>query len=135
VESIIPNEKLITESVNHHTYSDPKVSVVLNLSITYESDVQKACDLLVQFAHSHKRVIPDPAPTARIRQLGDHGIDLELTVWIKDPAVGEADLKSALYKDILRGFKAAGIEIPYPHRDVRIIATAATGKGLDPSST
>jgi small-conductance mechanosensitive channel len=97
--------------------------------------VHKACELLVQFAHSHKRVIPDPAPTARIRQLGDHGIDLELTVWIKDPAVGEADLKSALYKDILRGFKAAGIEIPYPHRDVRIIATAATGKGLDSSST
>jgi small-conductance mechanosensitive channel len=135
VESIIPNEKLITESVNHHTYSDPKVSVVLGVFISYESDVQKACDLLVQFARGHKRVIPDPPPTARIKQLGDHGIELELTVWIQDPAVGEADLRSALFKDILRGFRAHGIEIPYPRRDIRVIATGATDKALDPSRT
>jgi small-conductance mechanosensitive channel len=128
VESIIPNEKLITESVNHHTYSDTRVSVVLTTLIGYDSDVQKACDLLVEYAHSHKRVIADPPPLARVKQLGEHGIELELTVWIKDPAVGEADLKSALFKDILRGFRAAGIEIPYPHRDVRIIATGATDK-------
>jgi small-conductance mechanosensitive channel len=135
VESILPNEKLITETVSHHTYSDPKVSVVLATFVSYESDVQKACDLLIEFAHGHKRVIPDPPPTARVKQLGDNGVELELTVWIKDPAVGEADLKSALFKDILRGFKAAGIEIPYPHREIRMIATGATDKALDPSST
>jgi small-conductance mechanosensitive channel len=133
VESIIPNEKLITESVNHHTYSDPKVSVVLGVFISYESDVKKACDLLVQFARGHTRVIPDPPPTARIKQLADHGVELELTVWIKDPAVGEADLKSALFEDILGGFKAHGIEIPWPRRDIRVIATGATDKPLDPS--
>ena len=135
VESIIPNEKLITESVNHHTYSDPKVSVVLGVFISYESDVQKACDLLIQFARGHTRVIPDPPPTARIKQLADHGVELELTVWIKDPAVGEADLKSALFRDILDGFKTHGIEIPWPRRDIRVIATGATDKALDPSRT
>jgi small-conductance mechanosensitive channel len=135
VESIIPNEKLITESVNHHTYSDTRVSVVLGVFISYESDVRKACDLLIQFARGHKRVIPDPPPTARIKQLGDHGIELELTVWIKDPAVGEADLRSALFEDILAGFRAHGIDIPYPRRDIRVIATGATDKADVPSRT
>jgi small-conductance mechanosensitive channel len=133
VESIIPNEKLITESVNHHTYSDTRVSVVLGVFVSYESDVHKACGLLLDFARSHTRVITEPAPTARVKQLADNGIELELTVWIKDPAVGEADLKSALYLDMLRGFKAHAIEIPYPHRDVRLIATPATEKS--PSQT
>jgi small-conductance mechanosensitive channel len=133
VESIIPNEKLITESVNHHTYSDPRVSVVVNVSVAHDSDVPKACELLLEFAHSHKRIIPDPAPTARVKQITELGVDLELTVWIKDPAVGDADVKSALYLDILKGFKAHAIEIPYPHRVVHLIATAETGNPRDVS--
>jgi small-conductance mechanosensitive channel len=135
VESIIPNEKLITESVNHHTYSDPKISLVQSVWISYESDVELACALLAEIARRQSRVIEEPAASARVKQLGEHGIELELTVWIGDPAVGEGDLKSSLFKDILRTFKSNGIEIPYPRRDVRMIATAATPKAPDSSGT
>ena len=128
VESIIPNEKLITESVNHHTYSDPKISMVMSVWISYESDVDKACDRLVELARRHKRVIEDPPAAARVKQLGENGIELELTVWIADPAAGEGDLKSMLFKEILKAFKADGIEIPYPRRDVRLIATGEMEK-------
>ena len=58
--------------------------------------------------------------------LGRYGIDLELTVWIGDPSAGEADVCSEVLLDLLRSFKAAGVEIPYPRRDVRLLATAAT---------
>ncbi len=117
VETILPNEKLITETVQHHTYSDPKVSVVITVFVSYESEVDRACDLLVEIARSHKRVIPDP---------GDNGIELELTVWIADPAVGEADLKSVIFKDLLRRFREGGIEIPYPRRDILLLNTPET---------
>jgi small-conductance mechanosensitive channel len=133
VESIIPNEKLITESVNHHSYSDPRVSLVQAVWVSYESDVEKACELLVEIARRQERVIDEPSAAARVRQLGDHGIELELTVWISDPSVGEGELKSTIFKDILRTFRAHGIEIPYPRRDVRLIATAEIDKILDPS--
>lgn len=135
VESIIPNEKLITESVNHHTYSDPMISIVMSVWIAYESDVDKACDRLVEIARRHKRVIEDPPTAARVKQLGEHGIELELTVWIADPAAGEGDLKSILFKDILKAFKADGIEIPYPRRDVRLIATGEMEKPPTSSSS
>jgi len=126
IESIIPNEFLITQSVSHHTYSDPKVAVVVPLTVAYESDLDLACDLLVQAAAEHKRVIADPAAGARVKNLADSGVELELTVWIADPSVGEGPLRSDLLKSIVRLFRQHGIEIPYPRRDVRLLATAET---------
>jgi small-conductance mechanosensitive channel len=128
VESIVPNETLITQTVSHHTYSDPKVSVVIGLSVAYESDVAKALDLLVQAAKRHKRVLGEPGPAALVKGFGDNGIDLTLTVWIADPAVGEGRLRSDLLLDILASFRAHGIDIPYPRRDVRLLATAETAE-------
>ncbi|HET9652460.1 MAG TPA: mechanosensitive ion channel domain-containing protein [Usitatibacter sp.] len=135
VESIIPNEKLITDSVNHHTYTDPKVSIVVNVSVSYESDVEKACALLLECAKRQTRVIAEPPAMAFVKQLADSGVDLTLTVWISDPGRGEADLRSGLLMDILRTFKAEGIDIPYPRRDVRLIATPATAEIPSGSST
>jgi len=124
VESIIPNEKLITDSVNHHTYSDPKVSLVIGVAISYESDVDRACELLVESAKTQGRVIADPPSAARVTKLTESGIELELTVWIQDPAAGEGDVRSDVLRAALRGFKSGGIELARARRDVRFIATA-----------
>ena len=123
VESIIPNEKLITDSVNHHTYSDPKVSLVIGVAISYESDVDRACELLVESAKTQGRVIADPPSAARVTKLTESGIELELTVWIQDPAAGEGDVRSDVLRAALRGFKSGGIELARARRDVRLIAT------------
>jgi len=128
VESIIPNETLITTSVSHHTYSDPKVSMVIPVTVAYDSDLQRACELLAQIARSHKRVIAQPPSAARVKQLGPNGVDLELTVWISDPSVGEGDLRSDILKEVVQGYREAGIELPYARRDVRLIATPATAE-------
>jgi small-conductance mechanosensitive channel len=135
VESIIPNEKLITESVNHHTYSDSKATVVLAVTVSYECDLERACELLAEVARGQSRVIADPPTAARVKAFRDQGIDLELTVWISDPELGEGDLRSELYKAILKAFRAEGIDIPYPRRDVRLLATAETKQSLPASST
>ena len=135
VESIVPNETLITQTVSHHTYSDPKVSVVIPVSVAYESDVAKACELLLQVAKGHSRVLDEPASAALVKGFGDNGVDLSLIVWIADPAVGEGRLRSDLLLDILRSFQAHGIDIPYPRRDVRILATAATPENVAGSRT
>ena len=135
VESIIPNEKLITDSVNHHTYSDPKVSVQVAVSVSYESDIARALALLLECARRQPRVIASPAPAAVVKQLSDSGVDLTLITWIEDPSRGEGELRSALLIDIVSTFRANGIEIPYPRRDVRLIATPATPANPMESST
>ena len=132
-ETIIPNETLITENVIHHTYSDPKVAVTLPLAVSYETNVEEACEVLAQIGKSHKRVLQDPSPTARVVALAADGIEMSLTVWIKDPEVGEADMRSELFKAILRTFAERGIEIPYPRRDIRLIATPETRDSVEVS--
>jgi small-conductance mechanosensitive channel len=108
VESIIPNETLITQSVNHHTYTDPKVSMVVGVSVSYESDIEKARELLLAAAKRQPRVIAEPPAAARVKNLGDNGVDLELTVWIADPAAGEAQLRSELLLEVLRTSGSTG---------------------------
>jgi small-conductance mechanosensitive channel len=56
-----------------------------------------------------------------VKALGESGVELELTVWIADPTVGEADLRSDLLKAVVRAFRENGLGVPYPRREVRLI--------------
>src|SRR5258706_11988 len=123
VESIIPNEKMITEIVNHHTYSDPKISMVIGVTVGYESDVDRACEILAEAARRQSRVIAEPAAAARVKGLTERGVELELTVWIDDPVRGEGELRGDLLKDVLKAYRSAAIELPYPYREVHLRAT------------
>jgi small-conductance mechanosensitive channel len=125
-EWIIPNETLVTETVSHFSFTDPRVAVVLPVTIAYESDVDRACALLLDAARAQPRVLREPPAAARVKQLRDVGIDLELTLWIGDPLAGDSDLKSDIYKAVLKAFPAAGITIPYPRQEVRLLTTAET---------
>ena len=125
VESIVPNEKLITEVVNHHTYSDTRITVVIGVGISFDADVDRACALLEEIARRETRVMRDPAPAARVKALGDFGVNLELTAWVGDQAAGESDVRSALYKEVLRVFKSQDIAIAYRRREASPIPTHA----------
>ena len=127
-ESIVPNEKLITDSVNHHTFTDPKVAVVVPLTIANDTDLEAALETLVACAREQPQVIADPAPVARAKQFRDEGLEIELVCWIADVVVGDADLKSALIRDIVKRFRERRISLPVPRRDVRMLATAETPK-------
>jgi small-conductance mechanosensitive channel len=48
-------------------------------------------------------------------------------VWIADPEGGRANLRSDLNLEILEAFRAKGIEIPFPQREVRILGDAPAG--------
>jgi small-conductance mechanosensitive channel len=77
-------------------------------------------ELLLETATGHPRVEKTPAPAARVIAFGENGIDLELRFWIQDPEDGVNNVRSDLYLSIWDAFKAEGITIPYPQRDVRL---------------
>ena len=123
-EAIIPNELLIATTVLNHSYSNRQIRLGLPLQIAYRSDLEQAMQLMVQAARRHPRTLAEPAPNAFLIGFGDSGIDLELGIWIGDPENGTLSVRSELYLDIWRAFKEAGIEIPYPQREVRILPNA-----------
>ena len=66
-------------------------------------------------------MLRDPKPAAFLANFGDSGIDLDLGFWIFDPAQGSLGVKSAINREILRRFRAEGIEIPFPQREIRVL--------------
>lgn len=120
-EAIIPNETLISSVVVNHSFSDRELRMNLPVQVAYGSDVEKAMAIMTEVAASHPRVLKTRPPAAFLREFGDSGINLELVVWINDPEEGQLNLRSELNLGIWRRFKAEGIEIPYPRRDVRIL--------------
>jgi len=125
-EAIIPNETMITSTVINHSYSDRMVCVAVPVQISYRSDLDTAMQVLVEAARAHPRALQDPAPGVLITAFADNGINLELGVWIKDPEEGKAKLRSDIYRVVWREFKAKGIEIPYPQREVRLVDDAGS---------
>ena len=124
-ESIIPNETMITQSVTNHSFTDRKVLVKVKVTVGYASDIDRVFALLLEAARHQPRVLADPEPTAWISALGDNGIDVELGAWISDPDQGQMALRGAIFREVLEAFRVAGIEIPFPQRDLRIVQAAA----------
>lgn len=120
-EAIIPNETVVSSTVVNHSYADNLVRVDLQISVSYQSDVERALELMREAARAHPRVMRAPLPTALLGRFGESGVDLELYCWIGDPEAGRGNLKSDLYLAIWKAFRAHAIEIPYPQREVRIL--------------
>ena len=121
VEAIIPNDTLVTTTVQNHSYSDRSVRLVVRVQVGYRTDMAEALRILIGVASAHPRVLKDPEPTAQVLNLADSGVDLELGFWIKDPESGSQNVRSDLSLALLAEFRARGIEIPYPQREVRLV--------------
>lgn len=124
VETLIPNENLVTSEVTNWSYSDRKVRLRLPVQISYKNDPEQAIEIMVQACQVSDRVLDDPEPVVRLMAFGDNGIELELRLWVSDPESGIYSLKSQINLEIWRRFREAGITIPYPQRDVHMIDKA-----------
>ena len=76
--------------------------------------------IMEQAATVNHRVLKSPEPGVRLMEFADSGIALELRVWMTDPEEGLGNVRSDINLAIWRGFKEAGITIPYPQRDVHL---------------
>jgi small-conductance mechanosensitive channel len=118
VETLIPNENLVTTDVINWSYSDRKVRLRIPVQVSYDDDPEQAMQLMEAAALECPRVLRDPAPACRLLEFADSGIALELRVWFTDPQKGVGNIRSDVNVAIWRAFKEAGITIPYPQRDV-----------------
>ena len=121
-EAIIPNDSIISNMVLNHSYTDRVVAIKTPVNISYHSDTKRAMALLLSAGEAQQRVLAAPEPTVWIKNLGDNGIELELTTWIHDAEHGESSLRSDIFVDVLRAFREEGIEIPCPQREIHILA-------------
>ena len=121
VETLIPNENLITSDVVNWSFSDKHVRVKIPVQISYNDDPEQAMKLMVDAAGVSDRVLSNPEPQSRMLEFGDNGINLELRLWLDDPEEGVGSVKSDINLAIWKAFKDHNITIPYPQRDVHML--------------
>lgn len=120
LEYLIPNEDLITKQVINWSMSDDRVRIRVPIGVSYKSDVHRARQICVDAAGETPRVIDEPAPLCHLVAFGENAIELELRFWIRDPRNGVANVKSDVLLRIWDRFRAGGIEIPFPQRDLHV---------------
>lgn len=121
MEMIVPNEMLVGSVIANETFSETQVRVPLRVQVAYGSDLERVQALLIEAALSQSRVLRDPPPKAHVMLFADSGIDMELRFWIADPEAGTGQIKSDIHLAIWKAFQAAGVEIPFPQREVRLL--------------
>ena len=122
VESLVPNQNLIVNSVINWSYSDQRVRLRLPVMISYDDDPELALELLIQAASDHPRILAEPGPVSRLMSFENYGMRLEARFWIRDPMNGVNNVRSDVNRKIWRLFKQHGIKIPVQQQEVRVLS-------------
>jgi small-conductance mechanosensitive channel len=118
VETLVPNQNLITNPVINWSYTDPRVRLKLPVRVSYKCDPEQALAVLIKATEGHARILRDPAPVSRLMAFNDYGFDLELRFWIADPQEGVNNVRSDVNRTIWRLFQENKILIPVAQREV-----------------
>jgi small-conductance mechanosensitive channel len=123
-EIVIPNSDLVTGQVTNWTLEERRVRVKVPVGVAYGTDTTKVLKILMDCANECPMVLSNPPPTALFLNFGDSSLDFELRAWIpevNDRLIALSDLNQQINDE----FKLAGIEIPFPQRDLHLRSTAA----------
>lgn len=118
---IIPNSKLSSAIIVNYNFPEPELTLTLEVSIAYDSDLSFVENISMQTAREVlQRVegsVPHVEPSLRYHDFGESGIELKITVMASEYTTMFL-LKHELVKAIHKTYKEQGIEIPYPMRTV-----------------
>ena len=120
ISMIVPNTKFIDSPVTNWTYGDPRVRFRIPIGVAYGSDVNKVREALIAAGSGNAHVLTDPAPSVFLKQFGESSIDFELVVWSSEMSHRPSRFQSDLNFAIEEKLREAGIEIPFPQRDLHI---------------
>jgi small conductance mechanosensitive channel len=120
---VIPNRKIVGEIL--HNFGRIR-QLQIEVRVAYDADLEQAIATLRELLHASPRVLKDPAPLTRVIQLADSSVIIGVYPWVGvpdyGPAVGEVN------KAIADAFRARGIVIPPPRREVRMLGAAVPGE-------
>jgi small-conductance mechanosensitive channel len=115
---LIPNEDIITKQVLNWSHRSTRVRLKVRVRAPLDADLELVLALMKQAAGRPARILETPAPNALVLGFGESAIELELRFWIADAPRGVQNVKSEALLEIWRLFRANGIPIPRPARDV-----------------
>jgi small-conductance mechanosensitive channel len=117
-EYLIPNEDFVTQRVENWSFESTLVRVDVEFGVAYDSDPHEVRRLAIEAAAGVERVQTRSAPVCHLTRFGDASLDFILRFWIADPQNGVTNIRGAVLLACWDAFRAAGIDIPFPHRQL-----------------
>ncbi len=114
----IPNQKIVESKIINHTYNR-HIRMRTRVGVAYKTSIPQAQQVLLDLVRNNDQFLTDPAPEVIVVDYADSSIILELQVWIRDSR-HEILLDNEITENIKAAFDKAGIQIPFPHRQVFI---------------
>ncbi|MDA3853028.1 MAG: mechanosensitive ion channel family protein [Bacteroidales bacterium] len=124
---VIPNSIISEETIVNSSIQDEKIRKHVVFSISYDSNIDKAIDIIRDEAEKHPLLIDnrtkdemadnEPSVVVRVISLSDFSVDLKAYTWTRgfDHAFV---IKCDLLKSVKERFDKEGIEIPFPYRTI-----------------
>jgi small-conductance mechanosensitive channel len=119
---MVPNEKFITTSFTNWTNEDVRQRYEVEFSVAYDTDLNKVPPLIIKAVSAHEQVLQEPeAPDVELRSFGDSGVNFAVEFWVAGIDDGPNKFTSEIRFVIWNALQKAGISMPFPQREVRII--------------
>jgi potassium-dependent mechanosensitive channel len=118
MEVVVPNGNMISNNLINWTLSDRKRRYDINVGVAYGTDPHKVLALLKKVASENPDVMKYPEPWALFDGFGDSSLNFRVRIWTSiDTGL---QTKSDITVGINDALNAAGIEIPFPQRDLHV---------------
>lgn len=118
-ELVVPNKDLITGKLMNWTLSSRINRVSVGVGVAYGTDPEQVKEILLKVAKENPDVLDDPVPLISFEEFGDSSLNFKIRYCItsmsKRIMIIHA-INTAIYKHL----SEAGIEIPFPQRDVNV---------------
>jgi small-conductance mechanosensitive channel len=123
---LIPNEEFVNQRVVNWSHGNNLVRLELFFGVHYKSDPHKVIQVALEAARkTSARISTDPEPLCYLREFGDSALNFTLRFWISDAEHGVGNIKGEVLLALWDAFKANGLEIPYPQREIFIRSETA----------
>jgi small conductance mechanosensitive channel len=114
---VVPNRKIVGEIL--HNYGRIR-QLDVSVGVAYDTDIDLPLRVIREVLDANARILKDPVPVIQAVQLADSAVYIAVKPWVavadQGPATGEVNAA------LLAAFRARGIVIPYPQREVRLIS-------------
>jgi small-conductance mechanosensitive channel len=118
-EVIVPNATLTSQDVINWTLSDQQRRLTVPVGVAYGTDPARVMALLLEVPSQFPAILKAPEPLALFMGFGDSALNFELRFWTTD-ADRFAVLRSQVTTAVHTALRTAGVEIPFPQRDLHI---------------
>jgi len=125
-EVIVPNGNLISNEMINWTLSDSNRRMDIRIGVAYGTDPEKVLGIMERIAEEHKDVRKKPKPKGYFLEFGDSSLNFRLLAWVN--LDNRLEVESEINVQINKKLAEAGIEIPFPQRDLHIRSDATKGK-------